>query len=129
MGDRGNIKVYQGENSKQAVYLYSHYDGSDMCNILHKALSRNLRHDDHFYLTRIIFCELVKNDVNGELGYGIATSRADNQHTILGVNTFTKTITFERENWETGKVKVFAKMTFEDFLKDKDTRDKLFLDE
>ena len=113
MGDRGNIKIYQNDNS--AIYLYTHWTGSQIYEVLKTALSRRQRWNDGPYLTRIIFCELVKGDEDGETGFGISTHICDNEHTIIGVNPNNQMVTFEMEN---GTVK--GKMTFEEFVTRKD---------
>lgn len=80
MGDRGNIKVGK-------VYLYTHWGGSEIKNILKTALIRGKeRWNDESYLTRIIFCEMIKSDVMGTTGYGISTEVIDNEHDILEVD-------------------------------------------
>lgn len=83
MGDRGNI-VVRGPYGD--VWFYTHWYGTDMKYILQRALARNQRWDDAAYLARIIFSELIKNDVDGETGYGISTHMLDNEHGILVVD-------------------------------------------
>ena len=70
MGDRGNIIV-------DGVYLYSHWTGSKLPETLKSALNRKLRWDDSSYLTRMIFCEMVKDDIDGEIGFGISKTKGD----------------------------------------------------
>ena len=80
IGNRGNIKV-------GGVYLYTHWGGSYIKEILRSALIRGKnRWTDEGYLTRIIFCEMIKDDVLGETGFGISTYELDNEHTILEVD-------------------------------------------
>lgn len=79
MGDRGNIKIGK-------VYLYTHWGGSKIKQTLQKALARHQRWNDEAYLTRIIFCEMIGNDIDGETGYGISTSIQDNNHNIIEVD-------------------------------------------
>lgn len=83
MGDRGNIVV---RGCRGDVYLYSHNQGTVLKDILQNALARRLRWNDASYLARIIFSEMIKEDVNGELGYGISTYIVDNEHGILVVD-------------------------------------------
>jgi len=78
MGDRGNIEVKDGKGS---VFLYSHWDGSELPKILANALDRAPdRVDDGPYITRVIFCEMVKDDVEGTTGYGITWGSWDRNH-------------------------------------------------
>jgi len=92
MGNRGNIKV--GE-----VYLYTHWEGSDLKEILKQALIRGKeRWDDEAYLTRIIFCEMIKNNVMESTGYGISTYICDNEHPILEVDCNKQEIRIQSED-------------------------------
>lgn len=80
MGDRGNIKVGK-------VYLYTHWYGSNLKEMLVNALKRGRdRWTDEAYLTRIIFCEMIKDEVLEDTGYGISTEIQDNEHEILEVD-------------------------------------------
>lgn len=68
MGNRGQINI------NNEVYLYSHWGGDDvsLMKVMEKALSRKQRWTDPSYLARIIFSTMIKDDINGETGYGIA---------------------------------------------------------
>ena len=75
------------------VYLYQHSDGMDLFDIVKKSLERVKkagRLDDPCYLTRMVFCDMVKvaedykwsspemknnYGFNGDLGYGIDTEQ------------------------------------------------------
>ncbi len=79
MGDRGNI-VCNG------VFMYSHWGGYGLKEQLRNALKRGKsRWDDPSYLARIIFCEMIADDIMGTTGYGLSTSLCDNEHPILFV--------------------------------------------
>ncbi|QDP57889.1 MAG: hypothetical protein Unbinned1693contig1002_33 [Prokaryotic dsDNA virus sp.] len=80
MGDRGNIIVKYNED---IVYLYTHWGGSELYDVLKRALSRKERWNDPSYLTRIIFCEMVKDDVEGSTGYGISSTAGDGGTDII----------------------------------------------
>jgi hypothetical protein len=73
MGNRANIEIkYQDGGS---IFLYSHWDGVGVDDIVKRALSSKRgqnRLDDESYLARIIFSEMIKDDVLGEIGYGIS---------------------------------------------------------
>jgi hypothetical protein len=113
MGDRGNIVVHDGFFKDAApVYLYTHWSGYRIKDILQKALSRRLRWNDSPYLTRIIFCEMVSGDVDGETGYGISTVLGDNEHNILHVHPANGTV---EERTEKGKL--VKRWTFDEFIK------------
>ena len=75
MGDQCQILI-QDRDSK--VFLYSHWDGYKIDLILKNALIRGeSRWDDPPYLTRIIFCEMIRGDVMGVIGYGISSVDQD----------------------------------------------------
>ncbi len=77
MGDRGNI-VFHEDYGDGVIYFYTHWSGSELPNIVASALSRGEnRWDDDIYLARILFSELIKNDVLDETGYGIYTKQGD----------------------------------------------------
>jgi hypothetical protein len=105
MGDRANIHVR--ENDKDTgVYLYTHHGGTEAPKTLQDALSKRLRWDDCQYLTRIIFCQMVKVDIDGETGFGISAFLGDGASRVLRVNTENKTVSFEDRVW-----------TFEEYLR------------
>lgn len=91
MGNRGNIFI-----KDTGIYLYAHWEGSGLPDILKAALIRGeTRWNDPAYLTRIIFSEMVKEDVLGTTGYGIANFICDNENPILTVDCKNQTVTFE----------------------------------
>ena len=54
--------------------------------VLKAALIRGeSRWDDSQYFTRIIFCDMIKDDVMGSIGYGISSIEHDNGREILHV--------------------------------------------
>lgn len=95
MGDRGQIKIVD-----TGVYLYAHWDGNLLFDIVQTVIQKGKRLDDPEYLTRIIFCEMVKSDISGETGYGIGNSMhgdldnelvevdVRNQKVMCGGNTY-----------------------------------------
>jgi len=107
MGDRGNIAVAfrrcaerlreapaipQQESEVQLafdrVYLYTHFRGSEIREILQYALGRSAERWKHAaYLCRVIFDDLAEG-AQGELtDFGISARIEDNQHPILLVVT------------------------------------------
>lgn len=98
MGDRGNIIVKDDDST---VYLYSHWSGSDLPDVLKKSLERGKgRWDDGSYLTRIIFCDMVAGHEKGETGFGISSVMGDGG-TDITVNVGAKTVTDEDGNVST----------------------------
>lgn len=94
VGDRANVYVKNDvDPSKPGVYLYTHWGGYELPEAVAKALDRGRnRWDDGPYLTRIIFCEMMKfygdlpeETLESETGFGISTSMVDNEHNIIVV--------------------------------------------
>jgi hypothetical protein len=93
MGDRGNILVIENEIKEVGVFLYSHWDGSELPQTLQTTLKRRSHWDDPQYLARIIFNEMTaEEDAAGDTGYGISATLWDNEHPILTVNPKTKRV-------------------------------------
>jgi len=101
MGDRGQVHIID-----TGVYLYTHYGGTNLPEIVRRALARRERWDDPEYLTRIIFCGMVKPDFDGELGYGIGTERHGDAWRQVKINCKRKTI----------KVDNGLEISFEEFI-------------
>ena len=79
MGDRNNIGVWQpqlieSEEEKPPLYLYSHWHGQELAKCLADAIRYHPsdRINDPIYFTRIVFCEMVKDDISGSTGFGIS---------------------------------------------------------
>ena len=96
MGDRNNIVVhqphYEGQEPKQPLYLYSHWHGRHINEVVADAIElAGGRVNDPDYFTRILFCELVKEDYDiiqqggnwilttGTKGFGIGVGMAPDQ--------------------------------------------------
>lgn len=92
MGDKGNIHIK--EKGGKDIYLYTHWTGEALPSILKSALVRGKgRWSDESYLTRIIFSEMIQDDVMSETGYGISTYKTDSNHEDLVVDMKNNTIT------------------------------------
>ena len=85
MGDRANILVKENDRDR-GVYLYTHWQGTDLPGILRDALAKRWRWDDCQYLTRIIFDEMTENQHGEEVGFGISAFVGDGDDRILTVN-------------------------------------------
>lgn len=93
MGDRANVAI-QGPNGR--VYLYTHWRGMELPEIVRRALARRQRWEDPSYLARIVFCQMVRDEVDGVTGYGISLKPAnDRQHPILVLDTDKKEVRVE----------------------------------
>lgn len=95
MGDRANIKIKSKDGE---MFFYSHWTGSKLPITLQDALKRKQRWDDVQYLNRIIFCEMIKNNVEKETGYGLSTVIGDGI-VIAEVNTDKQTVTFKNATY------------------------------
>lgn len=95
MGDRANVYVH--EDTEPGVYLYTHWDGSDLPAIVARALGCGRRRwNDTPYLTRIIFSEMLKGDsdgLNGSTGYGISAEVQDGDDRIVDVDVTSQKVT------------------------------------
>lgn len=107
MGDRGQIRVRDGGSE---VILYTHWGASDLETTLASALKRGCsRWNDCSYLARIIFCEMVRDDIEGLTGFGIQTrSSTDSEKDIVVQRGVIEVIEGGRVTW-TG--------SFDEFLK------------
>jgi hypothetical protein len=91
MGDRANVYVHHGD--QPGVYLYTHWAGSELPDMVHAALTRKQRWNDEPYLTRIIFCTMVQGCESEETGFGISASIGDGRDRIIDVDTETQQVT------------------------------------
>ena len=77
MGCRGTIEVWNDADAPKSeetpVVLYTHWGAREMEDDLRDVLSRKLRWNDPSYLSRMIFSRMIRNDIDGELNYGILT--------------------------------------------------------
>lgn len=82
MGDRGNIIIKTG--SDPLLYLYTHWAGSELSNILAKALKRGKsRWEDPSYMARIIFSEMTTGSEREETGFGLSTTMGDGDTELM----------------------------------------------
>lgn len=95
MGHRANIYVHAGND--RGVYLYTHSDGFKLPEVLRTALSREERWNDDQYLARIVFCEMVRDDIDGSTNYGISTYLGDGENQMLDVDTHHGTVTWNEQ--------------------------------
>ena len=85
MGDRGNIVIKEPEGGH--IFFYTHDNGSEIADMLQKALIRGRQcWKDGHYLARIIFSEMIKDSVLDTDGFGISTYLGDNEHDLLVVD-------------------------------------------
>ncbi len=81
MGDRINIYFDQGTDC--VVGLYMHWGGSEIDQILPFALEKaKNRWNDPEYGTRIIISNILKDNIDGETGYGIFAVKRNIYHNV-----------------------------------------------
>ena len=88
MGCRGTIEIWEyasaPKSEERPVVLYTHWGADDMMYNISETLKRKKRWSDPAYLSRMIFCEMVKDDTKGSTGYGILTDNVgDAQEEIV----------------------------------------------
>ncbi len=123
MGDRGNI-VVKGHGG--SVFLYSHWAGSELPNVVRDALAKKWRWQDDCYLTRIIFDVMTDKHHGEETGFGIGASMGDNSHDFVVVNVAEQTVSYvpEKDNGMSPTAKKswpfahFAKLTDKELTED-----------
>jgi hypothetical protein len=85
MGDRASILIKEQDGGQ--IYFYTHWRGLELWQTLQDALQRGRgRWKDDPYLSRIIFSEMIKDDVLEERGFGISTFLCDSEYPILEVH-------------------------------------------
>ncbi len=120
MGDRGNIYFVDQHRGKERIgmYMYSHWGGAVIPSVVETALRRARdRWGDSQYLARVVFCELVKDDVMETTGYGLSTTIGDNEHAIVRVDDVDQTVAVCEPGTEQGSGKPIGSWSYEEFLK------------
>ncbi len=105
MGDRA--QVYMKDTG---VYLYTHWYGQELPEVVRTALSKKWRWGDPSYLARIIFSEMIKDEVGEETGYGIDEIQHGDVCRIVEIDCKERLVTligYDRRVW-----------SFEDYLKE-----------
>ena len=75
MGNRNSVVLY--EPDANPLYLYSHWHGQELDNVICEALLRGKsRTNDVTYFTRILFQEMIGDD-RSNLGFGICQREPD----------------------------------------------------
>lgn len=94
MGDRAQVYV---KDRGHDVYLYTHWGSHELESDVKRALNRSKdRWGDPSYLTRIIFCDMVLEDLEGTTGYGIQSQPSDDTNRDITVDCEKQSITVSR---------------------------------
>lgn len=86
MGDRANCIVLQNNFGGQPVWLYTHWGGGELLELVQAAIKKRERWNDDSYLTRIIFDTMSAGQQGETTGFGITTLETDNGHDFVVVD-------------------------------------------
>jgi len=104
MGDRANVLVKSSDGN---VYLYTHWGGSELPQVVRRALAKKWRWDDASYLARIIFCEMLGlSNFDKETGFGISPIIGDGENRVIEIDVDRQSVTIYPTT-----------MTFPEFIK------------
>jgi len=97
MGDRAQVHIvaHKGKEYNHDVWLYTHWGGVSLPDVVAHAISRGERWTDAEYLTRIIFSEMIIDDIRGETGYGIGNHQHGDVYRVITVDVDEQTITVD----------------------------------
>jgi len=77
MGCRGTIEIWNNaaapKSEERPVVLYTHWGAKRMLFDLITTLGKEQRWNDAAYLSRMIFCQMVRNNLHSTTGFGILT--------------------------------------------------------
>lgn len=91
MGERRNIALKYHDNN--TIYFYTHWEGKELEQTLKTALQRSKeRWCDESYLARIIFSDMIKDEINELTSYGIAPYETDPQYETIKVDLKEQTV-------------------------------------
>lgn len=121
MGDRANMFFIDREADKsgfQGMYFYTHWAGESLPEIVQNGLKRGKsRWGDSQYLARILFCELIQEDVLGETGFGLSTIIGDNEHIVIRIDDMAMRVSFHQPGQETHPDdRGFVSWSYEEFV-------------
>jgi hypothetical protein len=103
MGDRANFGFKMDKDN--TLYLYAHWGGYGMMGTLANALdTARPRWNDPAYATRICVSQIVGEEWDDELGYGLTLNHlADNEHSVPVVDFDKWTVTLYDSSLSTVK--------------------------
>jgi len=87
MGDRAQVLI-----KDTGVFLYTHWDGTELIKTVKRALAKRQRWDDPEYLARIIFDEMVGENQGKETGFGIGTEQHEDVWRVITIDCEEKTV-------------------------------------
>ena len=87
MGDRGQVHI-----KDLGVWLYTHWKATELPDTIRRALARKERWDNPEYLARIIFCEMIRDDIEGTTGYGIGAGQHGDVDRVVEIDCQNKKV-------------------------------------
>jgi len=102
MGDRGQVKIIGTDNAESPnLYFYTHWGATSLENYVSDALDRGRgRWNDKEYLNRIIFSEMIKDEVLSDIGFGIGFELHGDTWKLVVVNHLDKTVGIQQINYD-----------------------------
>jgi hypothetical protein len=96
------------------IYFYTHDHGSKLEAVVAAALVRgHSRREDYEYLARIVFSELIRYEVLGELGYGIGhVEHIDLQNPLVVVDVGKQVVELYQTRTGTTRGALISSRTF-----------------
>ena len=102
MGCRGTIEIWENgaapKDEESPVVLYTHWGAHEMLSDLKEVLSKRKRWGDASYLSRMIFSKMIRDDIDGETGYGIMTNNVNDAEQEIVVDCDRQEIIVKRED-------------------------------
>lgn len=97
MGDRAQVHIVANKDKEYThdVWLYTHWGGTGLIEVVAHAISRGERWQDSEYLTRIIFSEMIERDIHGSMGYGIGNHQHGDVYRVITVDVDEQEITID----------------------------------
>lgn len=86
MGDRANIGFRSGEHTGQCVWLYTHWAGHVLPDVVIPAVKyAEPRWGDHSYATRMALTSVI-GGVERDTGWGVSTAPGENEYNALVID-------------------------------------------
>lgn len=118
MGDRA-VVGFRDNSSSPTIFLYSHWSGSSMNELLSMALEKSRgRWGDSSYATRIAISQIVGDEWNSELGWGLSVDNfsAPDRDYYLVVDWQLLSVIYYKYNFRDSSVKEeFDRISLDNF--------------
>jgi hypothetical protein len=104
MGNRANLGIRTSD--RNTIFLYLHWGGTDIHEIMAKAISHAMVRDgDESYFTRIFVSRVIDTDWNEDTGVGMLVNSLPamgDGYQVPIYDFIDKTISLHEEDWENG---------------------------